>query len=357
MRTLLIATLVLFMHATAHCFEFKTQSAPELDAFFRSTNEWTGADGAYSIQLSRNKTLWLFSDTWIGEVKDGSRVKPRMINNSIAVQQHGKAPKFFWRTNDQGGAESFIKPIDGRGFMWLFAGTRLNSGVYFFLRHVEIVKPGLVFGFRGFDTSMAHIPNPDDPPHKWRVTQTPFPFDQRMEKELMVLGTAVLKDDGYVYVYGNSSVVARKGVIVARVKEKEFADYARWEFFSGKKWEQDFAAATPICPEAPAEASVSYWPAVKKFVFVYAQGLWGRIVMRTADKPEGPWSEPIALYQAPEMKYSDKVFCYAGKAHPQLGMRRNELIVTYASNSYELGEVIRDARLYFPHFIRVERVR
>src|SRR6185436_18096708 len=59
-------------------------AAPELDSLFQRTSGWVGADGNYSIPLSTNTTLWLFSDTWVGAAANGRRSNVVMINNSIA---------------------------------------------------------------------------------------------------------------------------------------------------------------------------------------------------------------------------------------------------------------------------------
>jgi hypothetical protein len=74
--------------------------------------------------------------------------------------------------------------------------------------------------------------------------------------------------------------------------------------------------------------------------------------MRTANAPEGPWSAPTKLYQCPDTKISSQVFCYAAKGHPELSAN-NELLISYASNSESVSEVMNDTRLYWPHFIRV----
>ncbi len=63
----------------------EAEPAPELDALFARTSGWIGADGDYSVPLDKNRTLWLFSDTFVGEVKDGKRVGATMINNSAAI--------------------------------------------------------------------------------------------------------------------------------------------------------------------------------------------------------------------------------------------------------------------------------
>src|SRR5438270_9691186 len=57
---------------------------PDLTRLFTRSEGWTGSDGAYSIPLGPDRTLWLFGDTFIGRVVDGKRVGARMVNNTAA---------------------------------------------------------------------------------------------------------------------------------------------------------------------------------------------------------------------------------------------------------------------------------
>src|SRR4051812_32396788 len=78
---------------------------PALTRQFQQTEGWTGGDGASSVPLGPERTLWLFADTWIGKIEGGRRVSPRMVNNTAAWQslQDEKAPlRFFW---DRSGKE------------------------------------------------------------------------------------------------------------------------------------------------------------------------------------------------------------------------------------------------------------
>ena len=47
-----------------------------------------------------------------------------------------------------------------------------------------------------------------------------------------------------------------------------------------------------------------------------------------------------------------KVFCYAAKAHPALSSGQ-DLIVSYVVNSFDFWQVAREAKLYWPQFVRV----
>ena len=101
-----------------------------------------GADGDFSVPLGTNTTLWLFSDTFVGDVKDGRRRNAVMIHNSIALQQGTNRPEFFYGRTALGKPDSFIKPTHGltNGYFWLSHGVRTHEALYFFMVQVVTVK-------------------------------------------------------------------------------------------------------------------------------------------------------------------------------------------------------------------------
>ncbi|MDB6125586.1 MAG: hypothetical protein JWQ71_4579 [Pedosphaera sp.] len=337
------------------------QSAPEWDALFQHTNGWTGADANFSVPLSTNKTLWLFGDTWIGEVKDGKRTNTVMINNTIAIQDGQSRPEFFRGTQLDGRPTSFFKPQSGHGYFWPFHGIRTAKGLYVVLQQVENIpdrKPG-PFNFHLTSLSLAHIPNPDDPPGQWKVSQQKVPFAMYSPKGDLVFGVSFMREGEFIYIYGFDSRPvngeAQSSLVAARVPEEHLGELKAWRFFTDGKWEMNAKQVTRMSPGFPTEFSVSYQPALKKYVAIYmANGISGRIVQRTAQTPTGPWSEPVVLYECPEKSWPEKTFCYSAKAHPELSTSPDELLITYAANSWELRYVINDARLYWPRFVRVK---
>ena len=93
---------------------------PELDALFARTEGWIGADGAYSVALSSGRTLWLFSDTWVGEIREGRRTGATIVNNTVGVQETLGEPVTYTVARDGAGKPSaLIVPADGRGWFWL----------------------------------------------------------------------------------------------------------------------------------------------------------------------------------------------------------------------------------------------
>ena len=75
--------------------EVNVETAPNWSNLFDRNNGWTGADGIYSIPIDRveipnsfteQKTLFIFSDTFIGEVNSSDeRINTIMIRNSYAL--------------------------------------------------------------------------------------------------------------------------------------------------------------------------------------------------------------------------------------------------------------------------------
>jgi len=351
---LVAAVMLPVLHVTAGDFYFRVSTAPEWNQLFQKTNGWAGADVAYSIPLDTNKTVWFFGDTFVGRVVDGKRVHCRMIHSSLAIQSLGESPKFFYPTDKKHNPESLIKSPAAHTDFWLSDGARTDRGLFFFMQQVAWTGGG-VWGFHCIGTWLGFVNNPDAPPAHWKITTKKMPFTTLADGEDAAFGAETLRYGGYIYNYGyanpsNSSAV--KNLILARVPENEADNFSAWEFFSNGHWTKNFHDLAPIFSGAPPEGSVSWQPFLNKFVFVYTDGIWGTIVMRTADAPEGPWGPPTILYHCPEMRISKAVFCYAAKAHPELSAN-NELLISYASNSQALSEVLNDSRLYCPRFIRV----
>lgn len=164
----------------------------------------------------------------------------------------------------------------------------------------------------------------------------------------------MLKAEGFVYIYGASpNKPVGKSMLLARVPEAKLADFAEWRFYAKGEWSISEDDATALCAGLANEYSVSWQPALKQYVAVFTEnGISRNIRLRRASAPSGPWSEAVTIYQCPET--NQNVFCYAAKAHPGLAQSPDELVVTYVVNAMNFGDVLNDARLYWPQFLRVK---
>ena len=149
--------------------------------------------GPIRLPCQRNKTLWLFSDTWVGKVRDGRRVDGTIVNNTVAIQQ-GKGPnakvQFFVRRDEQGKAVAFVVPADGHGWFWLQAGKRIGDKLYLFFAQIERTNDPGVFGFRQIGQWLGVVDKPDDDPLGWKIQQHKLPWHDSPPSGRSTLGPA-----------------------------------------------------------------------------------------------------------------------------------------------------------------------
>ena len=340
----------------------RVEALPSLDALFDNRKGWTGADGAYSLPLSDDLILWLFGDTWLGNIRDGEHVNATIVNNSIAIQR-GLFPskaslEFYFGRSPTGKPEAFIRPADGRGWHWIYHGIFTRQGLYLFLVQIERTEKPPEFGFKVIGSWLGHVANPMDPPDHWQINQRRIPWGNFSSSAATFFGSWVLEQGPWLYIYGTTEDVVdgfhHKYMILARVAANRLATFDQWRFYADGDWLPDFTQAERLGAGMANEYSVSYLPSLGKFILVYNEnGSSRNIVARFASHPWGPWSRSVALYQCPEMSRGRDIFCYAAKGHPELSITPGELIITYVANSTDFYKMAADARLYRPRFIRV----
>ena len=346
MRTALLAAFL-----SAGCAA-PPPSASDLDGLFSpETSLWRGADAAYSVPLSPNRILWLFGDTFVASPGVPGRAGSRMVRNTLAIQSLPGAPAYFWRTRD-GRAEDAFAPQSGEGWLWPLSGQRIGPRLCLFMMQM-IAKGEGAFGFAFLKSVLLTVDNPDDDPAAWTIHQADIPHALRSPDVDLFFGSASLRFGDRLYIYGVRDHRTRgKNTVVARVDPETVADFRSWEFFDGTTWSHDISAARGLFGGASVEMSVS---AIRGgLAAVYTdQGMSPRIVMRRAERPEGPWNETEVIHRCSEPQWSRNYFCYAAKAHPELAATDRELVVTYACNSMSFPEVVKDLRIYRPRFVRV----
>ena len=338
------------------------ETLPQYDDLFSNEDGWTGGDGAYSVALNQHTIAWFFGDTWIGQIKNGRHVNATLVNNTVAIQHGRNLPEaemdfYFGRAGD-GSPAALMQPADGRGWFWVFDGAMTAKGLYLFLIQVERTAGDAVFDFKVIGGWLGHVENPGELPSAWRVRQSRIPWATFSGSEGILWGSAVLQIDNVLYIYGTAEdsggTDRTKHMILARVPVSLLSDYSRWRFYANGRWVSDFRQAGRLSANLPHEYSVSYLPVLKQYVVVYSQdGLSKNILARLSPEPQGPWSDPVQLYQCPEAEWDESVFCYAAKAHAILSQTPDQLIITYIANSVDFNKTANDARLYRPRFIRV----
>ena len=360
--SLFFLLLLLQIFACSTAPNIAVEALPQYDALFSNQEGWTGADGAYSVALSHSIIAWFFGDTLIGQVENGRHVNATLVNNTVAIQlgkdaATSKMDFTFGRAAD-GQPLALIRPDDGRGWFWIFDGVMTPEGLYVFLIQIDRTAGDAVFDFKVVGTWLGHVANPEELPVQWRIRQSKVPWSTFAASGGILWGSAILQINKNFYIYGTveerAGDILRKHMILARVPKSSLADYSQWRFFADGNWVTDFRRASRLSPNMPHEYSVTYLPALKQYAAVYSEdGLSKNILLRLSPEPQGPWGEPIQIFQCPEAGWDDSIFCYAAKAHSALSKGPDRLIITYIANSIEFDRVVNDARLYRPRFLQV----
>jgi hypothetical protein len=343
---------------------------PEGSALFRSQPAWAGGDSAYSVELGPRRVLWLFGDTFLDPAADGSRTNGpnQFLRNSVAIQQDAVAShdlsraaiEFFSGPLVDGVPRSFFHDVDGaERWVWPFAGVRLASGpLLLFRMQVEKVSGGLGFAVSGWDA--IAVDDPEPPPSAWSMRVV-----QPLTREpALLVGAAVLLHDGYLYAYAprnddRTHAVHLARWPLARLGRVPAGSLADPEWFTAQGFVAQSRGAQPsaLFADGQTELSVHYDRERARFVEVQMRGLMlsdprTALAYRTAQHPEGPWSELIALWRPPQAERSDAqhLVAYAAKAHPE--QAGPQLVVSYVV--HDLKTLVPADPLYFPELVRVQ---
>jgi len=353
---------LLLVAACASQPAIRVEPLPGYDALFDRQAGWTGGDGVYSVPLADSTILWLFGDTWLGDIRQNAHVNATIVNNTVAIQ-HGRFPQgatvdFYSGRTPDGKAAAFIRPPDDRGWLWIYHGAIIQEHLYLFMVQIERTAQPPAAGFKIIATWLGQVSNYDDPPRSWKISQQRIPWGN-FSSAVTLFGSWVLKQGQWIYIYGTTEDVVdgyhHKYMILARAPASGLARFNQWQFYAEGIWSADFKKAERLCAGVANEYSVSYLPALDKYIAVYSDGgSVDNIAARFAANPWGPWGDPISLFRCPEASWSENIICYAAKGHPDISEASDELIVSYIANSIDFDTMVSDARLYRPRFIKVK---
>lgn len=365
----------------------------EWDAVFTRTEGWTGGDAAGTVDLGDGRTLWMFADSWIGGVAEGQHAPgSHMVNNVIAV--HGssdlgkcRAPdykdiKFHWGPDDDNGKPSaWIKPENPirKEWYWFNGSGCVIPGPYgkdrlvmFLFKLTDRGEEGSPWNFQGIGCAMAIVDNMNEPPEEWIVRQIQIPYSYQIKPQSgdtvfritnWGVSTYLPEQESFksperkLFIFGiDDTNPADKHLLLARVDPMDIEDLNKWEYYArDSDWSGKMEDAVSVADGLVSELSVDAYKenGRARLILIQSEPMFGhRILARTADKPEGPWSEPIAVYTVPGLDRGKEYFTYAAKGHLHLSCR-DELLVTYIINSMDFWEAAGDASIYRPRFVRV----
>lgn len=353
MQLPLAATCLFALAVTGACGPVaplpSAQPWPAADALFRGDPLWLGSDGAYSTDLGGGRVLWLFGDTGVARDATRSMSNSYFIRNSLAIQT-GYDPsrafiQFYW--SEATGQPTSFFPEAGSSWFWPGAAVRVGQGLIIFMQQLYQQSPG-PSGFAGSGNRAVFIDNPDDDPTMWQPRDAHL-LDPGPQADL---GTAAMLSGGMLYVYGNQDGDLHDFIVARFTRaDAEAGDLSQGQWYRGGQWAPTTAGPPDtLFTLGPPEASVHYQQDVGEFLLTQTEGyLDTTLALRSAVRPEGPWTAPRTFYR-PEESYLNGAFVYAGKGHPELAGA--DLVVTYFP-SLQSGAPLPFPDDFYPRFVKV----
>lgn len=319
---------------------------------------WTGGDACYSVPIGKDRYLWLYGDTFIGKVREGRHTDATLISNTIGIQA-GKDPRgpvdFRWGRRD--GKPSPFFPDKEGSWLWPGDGSLLGEELVLFWGRYRKTDES-PFGFAHAGTVLIRVRNPWDDPVRWRWSAHELPLESWENASKVIHGAALVRDGGHLYIYVVRDDAGRgtRELQLARTFPSWAAvsDPRTWTWYRDGRWTGNAARAGALIAGAGAELTVHRDPTDGLFRMVYSPGgLSNEVVGRKSPAPWGPWGPPTTFYRCPEPGWNKGYFCYAAKAHPHLAAPGGGLLVTYVANASKFEDLLADARIYKPRFLRV----
>jgi len=126
-------------------------------------------------------------------------------------------------------------------------------------------------------------------------------------------GSGALVRDGYLYAYAFTK--EELTCLLTRVETSKVLDRTAWRFYAGPRgWSADWQDAQHVIGGASA-LTVHWNEYLRKYLAVHNAPLENNLVMRIADRPEGPWSDPVAIIEEEE---PESWWNYYGLGHAHL---------------------------------------
>jgi hypothetical protein len=277
-----------------------------------------GADGGQSIVVG-NKTWWLFGDTlFLAEA--GKPIEQNSIAWSDSTGADG-CPKLHYYARN-GVALPFLAK-DGSLTAWP-AGAWASSDhtIDFYTAYVYGSGPYAYWigevGLARLDTDSMQV----DVLSRKLWDASSGLVDQ-------VVGTQPVETDAD----GKLRLVLQTKLstkLLARVAPDHAADITAYEYWDGSGWSAAAAAAVPLWQQPTGQddvhqlasfengASIAWNDALHTYLAIVNTS-FSAIGVRTADRLEGPWSEPRPWLDCLEFTQPAVPACYSPLQHPQLG--------------------------------------
>lgn len=321
-----------------------------------------GRDGGFSALID-GRSIWLYGDTfldtpdlynrtlisntwsWTEDLEAADGISPFMEKEDAV----GAPTEFFPQTEEEWdfnqahmGEDCQQEPCGARWALWpgpLVDDPERGRSLVFYNK--IYAEPG-AFNFFSVGHSVAVWGGLDQIPSR-PIFQPDATYPTLLfQNSEPAFGCAAITVDDILYVYGCENVGLVKPIKVARVPLAHALDRSAWRFFAGDdQWVSDIHQAQAVF-HGNDMMTISYLPFRDVYISIYSQPLDTQVMIRTAPRPEGPWSDPVTAFQTLAPSNPDS-WVYDALAHSEY--ERDQGRIQYISYSRETGFLSFEVRL------------
>jgi hypothetical protein len=320
-----------------------------------SLTDWTGADGAHSVDVGGGKVVWMFGDTYFGFINPTNppsrAASPdpdhSTVSNTFVVQRNGTLSETvrnpFGTQRDAQGTAFNLWPRDGivEGGKFKALAQRIDGG------------PGFPAGGKGPYLATFSLPN---------LTRESFQETQATYSTRDIgWGINMTQTPTHTYIYGSRILNGGLGpadTFVARAPAGNLL--GTWLFRTASEttpWSTNEADAAPMARLLDGDV-VRYASNPDKYVMVGKDGVshvfTPKISAYISDTPHGPWQRVGSIYNVPETAADSSVISYATHFHNH-DINGAGMLLSYSlckGSGCDVGG--QDASVYRPRFLRIK---
>ncbi len=307
----------------------------------------TSADGTISFVLDDGSSIFMTGDAFVGDVYANRRsTSDKMINNAfVHISSDAKYLGAYYGGTKES-PSSLCYPLEAETSavkFWYWPGHGFQEGnrIYAFMTKFYQGGEGMWgFVFAGTDLVIFD--------EDYKVLSRKELFDRNCPVHW---GHSVMKDGEYYYVYGTGG---NGGMYVYRT-QMAGGILAAPEFYSDGNWASDSVPTVCSGITVPVSEQFSVFRHGDNYILLTMkrESQSGEIYSFVARSPEGPWENEKMLYRTKEQDCDKNLFTYNAMAHPQFINNRNELLICYNVNSFDVPQIFSQVSAYRPVFLRV----
>lgn len=310
----------------------------------------TGADGSISVPLPNGVSVFLWGDSFYGDVNGNTRpsTAPFISGNSLSVVNDTSSRTIIGGTRET--PETLFAAIqknDKRTVLWPEHGFYRNGKLYLFYANIVITGNGTFdFYWHSLDFITADV-------KKFNIMKRQNLSSASMDG--IHYGFGCIDEGEYIITYGSRDDGGISHLYLARFPFNDKTDdIGPMEFWSGSGWTTDSQKSVPLSFNmVSVSEQFSVFKYKDKYILITQERGADGIYSYVASNVYGPWKKGKCLYHTPEMGRKKGWITYNAMAHHQY-IKDGQLLISYCVNTLDLAQLWADVESYRPRFFYID---